>query len=117
MKLVKESLNHTFTRGNDNKLKSLGVGTGPFKRYMTYSEALKLYDLCELITKNIVEDIGKYKLSKDLNIFVTNSGNKKWNPTEKKIDKLLKTAPKYNDPELTKLANELWFLCHPPIKN
>jgi len=26
MKLVKESLNHTFTRGNDDKLKSLNIG-------------------------------------------------------------------------------------------
>jgi uncharacterized protein (DUF302 family) len=85
---------------------------------MTYSEALRLHDICNLIAKNILEDhMSKFKLVKDLNIFVTNGGNKTWHPTEKKIDKLLKTVPKYNDPELTKLVNELWILCHPPIRN
>jgi len=118
MKLVKESLEQRFTRGSEDKLKTLNVGPGPFNVMMTYSEAMKLHDICNLIVKNIVEDpINKYKLFKDLNIFVTNGGNKTWHPTEKKIDKLLKTVPKYNDPELTKLVNELWILCHPPIRN
>jgi len=32
MKLVKESLKHTFTRGNEDKLKSLGIGRFTFTK-------------------------------------------------------------------------------------